>query len=319
MTDVTLRSFDIFDTLVARRCVEPHAVFRAVEARSGHAGFAAARIKAEAAVAAKGDYDLAAIYRALVAGGVSQVAAARLQALELEIEFAELIPVREHLAEVRPGDLLISDMYLPRAFIERVVRETCGLHFNPLYLSSHGKRSGRAWESLGRALTIAEHLGDNLHSDIEMCRRAGVQARHTEVAKLTAGEALVAEMGFRELALSMREARLALWSDDPGELALGRAQIEVNFPLLFLTGLLLIEAATRIGWKRLLFSSRDCFLLYNLVRRLSDRLGVDIASSYFFTSRVARVFPSDAYITISTACASVARPRRSTSAAPAGR
>jgi hypothetical protein len=297
MTDVTLRSFDIFDTLVARWCVDPHNIFRAVEAKSAHRDFADMRVRAEAALYAQGEYDLDAIYRAMAASfGLSAVAASHLRALELEEEFDNLVPIREHLAEVRPGDLLISDMYLPKPFVGRVVREICGLHFNPIYLSSHGKTSGRAWETLSRRLNITEHVGDNVHADIEMCRRFGISARRTTLSQPTPAEAMIGELGFVELAQAVRAARLGLLAPDAGARALGQAQIGANFPLLFLSALLLIEFATRKGWKHLLFSSRDCFMLFRLFQRLAARLGVDIAATYFFTSRLSRATPSASYL-----------------------
>jgi hypothetical protein len=297
MTRVQLRSFDIFDTLLARRCVNPREIFRAVEAAAGHAGFTEMRVRAEAAVHARGEYDLDAIYAEMMAQGLlGEPAATRLKAAELAEEYDNLIPIRQHIREVMPGDLLISDMYLPRPFVERLVRDRCGLHFNPLYLSSHGKRSGRAWEDLTKILSISEHLGDNLHSDIAMSERFGVKARHTDVSKPTPAEVLIAQLGFQDLALATREARLALWSDDPQELALGRAQIGLNFPLLYCCALLLMDLALRRGWKTLLFSSRDCFMLFTLFQHLAERMDVGIEAKYFFTSRLARVTSSISYM-----------------------
>jgi hypothetical protein len=40
-----INSFDIFDTLVARRCVLPDEIFRLVERRTGYSGFAEVRKK----------------------------------------------------------------------------------------------------------------------------------------------------------------------------------------------------------------------------------------------------------------------------------
>lgn len=297
MADATLRSFDIFDTLVARRCVEPRGIFRAVEATASHPGFADMRMRAEAAIYNHGEYVLADIYQEMVASfGLSTAAASRLMTLEMDEEFANLIPIRQHVAEVRPGDLLISDVYLPRRLVMRVVREKCGLHFNPVFLSSHGKSGGRAWEALAGAVRISEHTGDNAHADIAMCERFGIRGRHTTVSQLTPGEALVAELGYRGLATAMRAARLAFWSADPGKLMLGRAQIDANFPLLFLTALLLVDLSARKGWRHLLFSSRDAFLLSLVFERITGRLGLDIGSTYFFTSRVARAAPSASYL-----------------------
>ena len=294
---LTLRSFDIFDTLVARRCVHPHNIHRAVEAKAGYRGFTEMRVQAESAISAHGEYDLDDIYRAMIVSfGLSEATALYLKTLELTEEFAHFVPIRQHIVEVQPGDILISDMYLPKSFVTRVVREKCDLHFNPIYLSSRGKSCGRAWEVLTGVLRIVEHTGDSHHSDIEMSRRYGVKGRHTAVSQMTSNEALIEELGYRELALAIRAARLALWSPDSAKQMLGCAQIEVNFPLLFLTALLLVNTAARKGWRRLLFSSRDCFFLFLLFERLASRLGLDIVSTYFFTSRIARATPSTSYL-----------------------
>ena len=47
-------SFDVFDTLIARRCIDPLLVFEAVEAATGVAGFAAARRAVELAISGPG-------------------------------------------------------------------------------------------------------------------------------------------------------------------------------------------------------------------------------------------------------------------------
>jgi hypothetical protein len=297
MTRLTLRSFDIFDTLLARRCVDPHRIFHAIGRKGGLPTFAEQRIAAEAALWGRGDYTYDDIYQSLINDhDLPPEDAARLKALELTEEFENFIPIRQHIVEVGPGDILISDMYLPKPFIERAVREKCGLHFNSIYLSSHGKSAGRAWEVLTARIKISEHVGDNPHSDVEMCQRFGVPGRQTDVAAMAPGETLVEELGYRRLAQAMREARLDLWSPDPAKNTLARAQIGFNFPLLFLIALIVIETARARGWRRLLFSSRDCFLLYRLVQRLTERLGFDIETAYFFTSRLARAAPSPSYV-----------------------
>lgn len=293
----TLRSFDIFDTIVARRCVHPHNIFRAVEARAGQPGFAEARVQAEATLYRAGEYTLDDIYGLLQTSfGLSAVTAKYLQSIELSEEFDNFIPIRKHIVEVRPGDLLICDMYLPLDFIKRVVQRKCGLYFNPIYLSAHGKSSGSAWTLLTGLADIEEHTGDNAHSDVDMANRHGVKGRRSVVSNMTPHEILVETLGFGKLAHATRAARLALWSSDPEKQRLAETQIGVNFSTLFLTCLLLVNLAIHKGWKRILFSSRDCFNLYALFERVAERVGLDIEAEYFFTSRVARTAPSPAYL-----------------------
>jgi antitoxin component HigA of HigAB toxin-antitoxin module len=292
-----VQTFDLFDTLIARRCVHPHEVFHAVELKAAHPGFAKMRIEAEAAIYQGPEYSLDDIYREMVKSfELSDAEVPQLKALELAEEFDNLIPIQEHIVEVNPGDIIVTDIYLPKAFITSVVREKCGLHFNPIYVSSHGKSRGRAWDLLKRTCEIRNHTGDNEHSDIRMAAQHGIKGSLTTLSRMTSTEILVQELGYRGLARAMREARLGLWNSDEAKLKLGRAQIEANFPLLFLAALLLIDLASRKHWRHILFSSRDCYLFFRLFQRLASRLGLALESTYFFTSRIARAVPSASYI-----------------------
>lgn len=292
-----VQTFDIFDTLLARRCVTPQEIFDSVEIRSGHANFKVLRVRAEAALYQLGEYTFEDIYRRMVAGGqLDEGTAAMLKALELDEEFTTLIPVAEHVAQVRPGDILVSDMYLPRPFLTRVVREICGLHVNPIYLSAHGKTSGRAWDTLTRDFKIRRHTGDSLFGDVEMCRRRGIPAVHTTVTQLTEHERMIETLGYRGLARAVREARLGYWREESDLRALGLAQIEKNFPLLALVALYLRGFAAERGYRKILFSSRDCFLLLTVFRDLAARLGGGPEAHYFMTSRIARATPSPSYL-----------------------
>lgn len=204
MTKVAVRSFDLFDTLVARRCVHPFNIFFFVERRSSHDGFAKMHVLAERKVSDQ-DYDLLTIYRAMQAmDTIDSERLAALMKMELEEEFANLIPIRENCQLVTPGDLLVSDMYLPIPFLLRVVKQKCGLKFNQIYLTTHGKSRGTAWSTLSNKFAISLHLGDNPHSDIFMPEKHGIPARLTELSKLTETEQYLTDSGFEPLAWAVR-------------------------------------------------------------------------------------------------------------------
>ena len=295
MTKVTVRSFDIFDTLVARRCVHPFNIFYFVERRASYDGFTTMRVLAERKISDQ-DYDLVAIYRAMQAMyNIDAERLATLMKMELEEEFANLIPIRENCRQVAPGDLLVSDMYLPMPFLLRVVDQKCGLKFNQIYLTTHGKRRGTAWSTLSGKFAITLHLGDNPHSDVVMAERHGIRAQLTEVSKLTETEQYLADSGFEPLAWAVREARLDLNAESEGERAIALGQIEANFPLLYLSSLMLLRHAAARGWKTLLFSARDCYFWHDLFSRLGTIVSGP-SSHYFMTSRVARSHPSESYL-----------------------
>jgi hypothetical protein len=295
MTKVAVRSFDIFDTLVARRCVHPYNIFYFVERRSSHEGFTRMRVLAERNISDQ-DYDLQAIYRAMqTLFNIDSERLAELMKMELEEEFANLIPIRENCLLVAPGDLLVSDMYLPMPFLLRVVDQKCGLKFNQIYLTTHGKTRGTAWSTLNHKFAISLHLGDNPHSDILMAEKHGIPARLTTISKLTEVEQHLADSGFEPLAWAAREARLDLSVEGEDARAIALGQIEANFPLLYLASIMLLRHAAARGWKKLLFSARDCYFWHDLFSRLAASVDGP-PSDYFMTSRLARSNPSESYL-----------------------
>jgi hypothetical protein len=298
MSKYCVQSFDIFDTLVARRSGSPQEVFHSVERKMGYYGFAQIRIKAEAELFRGGEnYTIDSIYKLIVDRyGISAIHADYLRNAELQEEFAGLIPIAENCSRVQPDDLLISDMYLPMAFIKKVISEKCGLHFNPVYLSSHGKISGEVWKTIKEHYTILNHLGNNQKSDVDGPKSYDIPAEKTDAFKFTKIESYLMSEELGALARFVRAKRLAFWTKNDQARKLGSAQIEVNFPFLFTATLLLIRYSHHNKWKRILFSARDCYLWYRLFCEIATIVGLDVTATYFLTSRIARAFPSRDYL-----------------------
>lgn len=291
-----VKSFDMFDTLVGRRCVDPHGVFLEMERRSGIPNLASARIAAERSVASA-SYGLDDIYRSLGSTfGVSDEALESLKKLELEIEWEMLFPIAQTCSFFGLEDLVVSDMYLPDEFLRKVLTDRCRLNPKRLYLSSDGKRSGRVWNAISQNYRISEHFGDNLITDIQSASRAGIVARHVQVSAQSQVESAVRDAGFPALSQLVREARLTTWHHSPSLRDVQMLQIQLNFPLLFLGCLNLVVEAKRRGWQRILFSGRDGFLWCGLYQLLFPRLADAPPCDYFYTSRIARMRPSEAYL-----------------------
>lgn len=290
-----VRSFDIFDTLIARRCIAPHAVFDRVAQAMQRASFPGERIAAERAVSG-GPYALEDIYVRLAQdAGLPLEEARRLMAAELAAELDEVIPIAENLQRVSDGDLLISDMYLSETHIRDLLRRA-GLQKNVgLFVSAHGKSSGAVWPKVADRFSLAEHLGDNLHSDVEMPRRHGLAASHTSAWAPTDVERWLLDLGLTDLAEVIREARLRTWHADPVLRQVQLLQIQLNLPILILSTLRLARTAERIGAERILFSSRDCNMWIQLYETMAKTLGGASEASYFYTSREARIRPSEDY------------------------
>ena len=173
-----LKSWDIFDTLIARRCIYPHNIFRIVEQISRITNFANIRIVAEQNLAKKGIiYNFDDIYeefRKLT--NASEKLCDELKTLEIKTEIDQCIPITENLRQVKAGDILISDMYLPEKVIRKML-DKAGL-FAPveIVVTSGGKSSGRIWQQLAQQNEFVFHIGDNPISDIQIPSHYGFES-----------------------------------------------------------------------------------------------------------------------------------------------
>lgn len=284
------RSFDMFDTLIARRCKDPGNIFKIVEARSGAIGFADAREQAERRVQCGGEYTLDTIYKELpTLLQVSLHIAERLKALEIAVEIEQTIPIAENIRRVRDGDIVVSDMYLPTEVLNQMLAKA-GLRKNvEIFVSAHGKRSGTIWKEIRRRYHIAGHLGDSAHSDFRSAALRAIPPQMTKASRFSDAERTLSDMGLTELALVARHARLSLWHDDWLMRRLQRLQADSNFPLLLLASLRLMEVIEEVGATRVLFCSRDGNLWIHLFEKMRRALGIEIKVEYFYTSRLARL------------------------------
>lgn len=284
-------SFDVFDTLIARRCIDPLLVFAAVEAAAGVAGFAVTRRAVELAISGPGT-TLADIHAGVAERlGLDAPAAAALRQAEIDAELNQVIPIAENLARVKDGDLLLSDMYLPPGVI-RALLEKAGLDRRvSLLVSADGKHSGRIWPGVLANFAIGRHLGDNPVADVAAPRRCGIVSELSQLAKPSPVETWCLGHGLRGLAELIRAARLRIVTSDPLARRLRWVQTQYNFPMLWLASIALHRHAAATGATRLLFSSRDCHLWHALYCAQFP----DATAEYFFTSRRVRVDPSPAY------------------------
>lgn len=293
---VRVNSFDVFDTLIARRCLEPWQVFEQVGARIGVPGFLQARLAAETQLAGR-DYTLDDIYDVLATlWTLTPDQAAAIRAIEVAIEIENVVPVAENLGQVQHGDLLISDMYLSEATI-RDLLQAAGLEKRVgLVVSTRGKREGRVWPRIAEHMSITRHLGDDALADVEMPTRFGVPSARTVLASPSPVEAWLMQAAPRVLGLLVREARLRSTHEEPVMRGLQRIQLELNLPILLLSTVQLLRVAREIEADRLLFCSRDCDLWLELFRALPGGHAASIEADYFYTSRIARLRASPDYL-----------------------
>ncbi|WP_025824875.1 hypothetical protein [Asaia astilbis] len=113
-----INTFDVFDTLVARRCVLPTNIFKIMEERLGIANFAVTRIQAEQTLLGN-PYNFDDIYcNVAEILNINEDETKKLKNQEITLEIENIIPIKENISKVKDGDILISDMY----HTEEVVR-----------------------------------------------------------------------------------------------------------------------------------------------------------------------------------------------------
>lgn len=196
-------SFDVFDTCVFRKVLEPRDVFLLMEEElvSKHGrlflGFSDLRFRSELEVAEKlwsldlaSEFGLEDIYRTLF------LTKPALRPFEQEIREAEL---RTERAVTVPSDralsyfkqvrklgkktIFITDVYLPRKHIEEVL-EQCGYEgYDKLFVSCEvgtNKRSGKLFDLALSEMSVRPqsmiHIGDNGRADVTNARSRGMAA-----------------------------------------------------------------------------------------------------------------------------------------------
>ncbi len=275
---LTANSFDLFDTLVARRAIAPRRVFEDIERSLGASGFATARIAAEQTLMQRGEaFDLHDIYREIVARGqCSLETAEKLKAGEIDAEFDHAIPIMENLARVREFDLVVSDMYLPVDILRRLLQHVGLRLFVHIFVSNAGKHFGTIWPQLGERWLIQRHLGDNLHADVAGPQAHGIATEHFTGAQPSQAEQLLLQHGQFELAGISRALRLR----NPYPVSSSEAQMwllyaQLNLPLLCLTASAVRHTQLSHGCSKLLFSARDAYFLSELFSLLYPTIPAD--------------------------------------------
>ena len=194
-------SFDIFDTLLTRPCLMPYNLFRVVGERCGFEGdFETLRREAEHIARKnrpKGDDDITFdyIYREL-ALLIGSEKIEQLKQTEVQVEFEYLSPRQplkeafDYAVDLGKKVIIVSDMYLPCAVLEDILRKNKYEGFEKLYVSNAYMMSKdtkrliyKVIDDLAKEGISANeilHIGDNPIADIKHPTECGMQTFHVE-------------------------------------------------------------------------------------------------------------------------------------------
>lgn len=314
-----LASFDIFDTVLIRKCGSPENIFYLLsrriygsreEAPEVRDAFFLWRSRAENDAVyrlGKGNVTLEDIYGSLDAGTLPEgmdVAAA--MALEKRTEADNLVAnlsVRNEIAARRKAGfriVFISDMYLDGAFLKEVlVREGCADPGDEVYVSNEYD----ATKACGRLFDIVKdkegpledwvHYGDNTFSDIRMSARRGIRPVLVDTGS-SASEDYFRSVSMSQpyfhdcsvLAGMQRAARLV--SGDAPEIS-GAVDLIASSYIPYVEWI--FRKASEKGIRRLYFLARDGYMLKEIAEELSPAYpGIELR--YLYVSRFALFLPS---------------------------
>ena len=282
-----LKTWDIFDTLITRRCMNPHFVFRIMEQSLKIGGFEKARLAAEKRVASRvSNYNLDDIYNefASIAKNVTPQILENWKKFECDTEIKQAIPITENILQVKAGDILISDMYLSETIIRKML-EKCGLIVPvEVIITSNGKASGRIWKQIAEQNEFVFHIGDNEISDIKNPRDAGFDSALTILSRPNVVEKFLMQQDFN-FAMYLREIRLK----NPYTEEIKRKYWEIftlNIGILIILVQLIDDLQKKCGFEYLGFCGRDTHYLWLLYKKFKDdRNETPPPSDYLYYSR----------------------------------
>lgn len=178
-------SFDIFDTLLMRKCLKPEIVFDLLESQSGIAGFKNIRQAAEKKLDAVIVPSLEQIY-AEISHSYPNLNVEELLKQELELE-KKLLVARPDMQQIYKKALklgkkiiLVSDMYMSHDFLGEVLQRCGYSEYGKIYVSCEyaaSKANGKLWDIITQGLASEKvlHIGDNYVADYAMPIERSVQ------------------------------------------------------------------------------------------------------------------------------------------------
>ena len=197
-------SFDIFDTLLMRKAVNPDDLFDITKEylkskKNIDIDYRKLRKKAEKNLRKSGrksDYTIDDIYEELMKiSGFSQEKCEIIKSAEVDIEKKFLVPRKEIVGAMNAIKntlhkkvVLVSDMYLTSKELEPILRENGITEYDELWISSEKqarKEDGSMWKLFLDTFKGKEnmHVGDNELSDTQIPGDMGIYVHHVLSAK----------------------------------------------------------------------------------------------------------------------------------------
>ncbi len=324
----TLYSFDIFDTVFSRKVLDPKGIFYYVKwkMQGSDLEFQPYIVQNYPFIRAKSEANVREYYsktlqvrnserreitfneifdrmQSLYHLNDSQIQA--LKEWELEAEYDNVIPNEEMIAYIEQlidnGEtvILISDMYLPKDFVIRLIRKVSEkISELPLFLSSdYGVQKTtkklfiEAYSSFDNYnFKQWKHCGDSQVADYKMPKKLGITCtRHTIPEFNEYEQMLVDELStYDGYLVAAKMARFRTGTENIKEVYAYAYVSTYYVPYISWC----IEDALKRGTKCLYFISRDGHFLKEIADVIIETRGLDMKTRYIYGSRIAWRIPS---------------------------
>lgn len=181
-------SFDIFDTLLIRPYINPYHILKHIEQYTGAEGFEQARYEAEGKArynSCKEDICLDDIYQ-LVDKKFQDLKTTELLFEETLLKAnPKVLDIYLMAKKLNKKIIIVSDMYLPKDFLEKVLKKNKYNYWDKFYLSGDiglAKYTGNLYKVILEDFAVTPdkilHIGDSITSDIKQARKHGIHTLH---------------------------------------------------------------------------------------------------------------------------------------------
>ena len=324
-----LYSFDVFDTLICRKYVDPVCVFVAVqqEMKRSKYKFSNYFINNYPQLRKEIESDVRDVFKKTTFERKSknieidfdsifirmaenfnltnnQIDFLKSTEMKFELDFVEPIPskINELLRYSEEGNdvVLISDMYLPKYFIKKMIdKADKRLNNFKLYLSSDigkQKSTGLLYKhiffDLDYQYSLWTHFGDNLHADNKAAKKLGINSIHHAMNKFLKFEKDLINIDnsldcykISSLINKKRWSLLDSHNMDFNEIEFYGYQFAGSFFVPYV--LWSIKDAMKKGYKKLYFISRDGYFLKAIADNIIKKRNYNIKTEYIYGSRKA--------------------------------
>lgn len=281
-----VNSWDIFDTLLFRVCKDPLQIFNEVEKK--FPSFSERRILCEK----KNGLSFDTIYEAMkITYGYSDAEITQMKHEEFKAELENIYPIMSMIEQVKPEDILVSDMYYPEAII-RLFFQKCGIKLNnKIFVSTGGKATGTIWTTIkNMGYSIRKHTGDNPQSDGITAEKFGIPSKIITISEYSPIEKMIEQAINKNLANIMRYTRLRCPIPKTSNEAIWyHLQSQFNIPILVAYANIIHK---KFEGRKLYFIARDSYYLFKIYKLLFP---IDDCE-YILCSRMSLYYPTANFI-----------------------